>query len=54
MPAESKTFLEGCEKPGLHLVVVADWMMFGPVVGQIGSTRSPEKMKLFLVDTVIP
>ena len=54
MPAEVQDLLEGCEKPGLHLVMVADWVVFGPVVGQIGSIGSPEKIEMFLVDTAIP
>lgn len=50
--AKVKDLLDGCEVCS-HLTMMAGRVVFGPIVSQVGSTGSPEKMELFPVDTVI-
>ena len=51
--AEVQDLLEGCKKLSLHVVAVAGGGVFGPKGSQIGSTGSPEDIKLFLIDTAV-
>ena len=36
-----------------HLLVMTGWVVFCPVVCQVGLTRSPEEVELILVDTAV-
>ena len=37
----------------MHLSVESGWVVFSPVVNQVGVVRMPEKLELILIDTVV-
>ena len=50
---EVHDLFEWCDELCPQLMVMADWMVFCPIVGQVGVARSPEEAELVLVDTAV-
>ena len=50
---EAQNILVCSEEFWLHLLLMTGWVVFFPVVHQVGLTRLPEEVELVLVDTAV-